>query len=97
MVPSSLADGDERRRAIQKQGGRRLPRTIDGGRPVVSSLLYRRAPFSLAMQAFEVSRARLDCAGNPAKAATKATTRKLLGILNAMLAASTEHQHRAWS
>ena len=78
-----------------KRSGRR---TIGGGRPVVRTMLYiaglhasRRDP------AFRAFRMRLEAAGKPVKAAIIATARKLLTVLNAMLASDTDYRPAAAS
>ena len=42
---------------------------------------------------FNAFRSRLEKAGKPVKAAITATARKLLGVLNAMLANGTDYRH----
>jgi transposase len=74
-------------------GKRSGHRKIGGGRPVVRTLLYiaalhasRRAPD------FKAFRMRLEQAGKPAKSTITATARKLLSVLNAMLATNTDYR-----
>lgn len=73
-----------------KRSGRRI---IGGGRPVVRTLLYiaalhasRRCPVFMAF------RSRLIAAGKPVKAAITATARKLLSVVNAMLANGVDYR-----
>lgn len=73
-----------------KRNGRR---TIGGGRPIVRTMLYiaalhasRRCPVFMAF------RSRLATAGKPTKAAITATARKLLSVLNAMLATHADYR-----
>lgn len=82
---------------IARDSGKRAGRrTIGGGRPVVRSMLYIAALHASRRCApFKTFRYRLEAAGKPAKAAITATARKLLGVLNAMLATGTDYQRDA--
>lgn len=74
-----------------KRSGRRA---IGGGRPVVRTMLYIAALHaSRHCAVFKAFRDRLQAAGKPVKVAITATARKLLGILNAMLANGTDYAH----
>lgn len=77
-------------------GTRSGRRTIGGGRPIVRTALYiaalhasRHCPHLAAF------RARLQAAGKPVKAAIIATARKLLTILNAMIATKSDYRQPA--
>jgi transposase len=82
---------------IARDSGKRCGRrTIGGGRPVVRTMLYiaalhasRRCPL------FKIFRNRLESTGKPAKLAITATARKLLGVLNAMLAKDADYRGAA--
>lgn len=82
---------------IARDSGKRLGRrTIGGGRPVVRTMLYIAALHaSRRCPVFNAFRSRLVAAGKPVKAAITATARKLLGVLNAMLATGTDYHHAA--
>jgi transposase len=67
------------------------PRAINGGRPVVRSMLYLAAlQASRRHPVFMAFRVRLQDQGRPPKAAIIAAARKLLTILNAMLRSQTD-------
>jgi transposase len=78
---------------IARDSGKRIGRrTIGGGRPIVRTMLYIAALHaSRRSVAFKVFRNRLETAGKPVKAAITATARKLLGVLNAMLAKEADY------
>jgi transposase len=68
-------------------------RTIGGGRRVVRTLLYIAALHaSRCDDTFRALRQRLQEAGKPTKLALVATARKLLGVLNAMLASGQDYR-----
>jgi transposase len=73
---------------VARDSGKRSgPRAIEGGRPVVRTMLYLAGLHaSRAGSHFRDFRDRLQRAGKPPKAAIIATARKLLVTLNAMLA-----------
>jgi transposase len=79
---------------VARDSGRRTPpRAIDGGRPVVRTILYLAAlQASRRCAAFKDFRDRLQAAGKPVKAALIATARKLLVTLNAMIASGTDYR-----
>lgn len=79
---------------ISRDSGRRQGRrTIGGGRPVVRAMLYIAALHaSRCCPIFNAFRSRLAAAGKPVKATIIATARKLLCVLNAMLAAGSEYR-----
>jgi transposase len=68
-------------------------RTIRGGRPVVRTLLYL-AAFQASRHdpTFRAFRTRLQQTGKPVKVAIVAIARKLLTVLNAMLANGTDYR-----
>jgi transposase len=80
---------------IARDSGQRTGRrTIGGGRPIVRTMLYIAALHASRRSAtFNAFRSRLEKAGKPVKAAITATARKLLGVLNAMLANGTDYRH----
>jgi transposase len=82
---------------IARDSGKRAGRrTIGGGRPVVRTMLYIAALHaSRRCAVFKAFRHRLESVGKPTKAAITATARKLLGVLNAMLATGTDYRHAA--
>jgi len=68
-------------------------RRIGGGRATVRAILYIAAlPASRLSQPFKTFRDRLKAVGKPTKVTRVATAHKLLDILNAMLAASTDYK-----
>ena len=70
--------------------GRRM---IRGGRPTVRTMLYIAALHaSRFCPTFRTFRSRLSDTGKPTKVVLTATAHKLLGVLNAMLASSTDFQ-----
>lgn len=77
---------------IARDSGKRFGRrTIGGGRPIVRTMLYIAALHaSRRCPVFKTFRSRLEAAGKPVKAAITATARKLLGVLNAMLASGAD-------
>ncbi len=76
-----------------KHNGRRR---IGGGRPIVRTMLYIAALHaSRRCDTFKTFRNRLESSGKPVKAAITATARKLLTVLNAMLAAGADFRHEA--
>lgn len=79
---------------IARDSGKRLGRrTIGGGRPIVRTMLYIAALHaSRRCPVFKTFRSRLAAAGKPVKAAITATARKLLCVLNAMLATGTDYR-----
>lgn len=80
---------------IARDSGKRAGRrTIGGGRPVVRTMLYIAALHaSRRSMDFSTFRNRLEANGKPRKAAITATARKLLGVLNAMLATDADYRH----
>ena len=73
-----------------KRAGRR---TIGGARPVVRTMLFIAGLHASRRDAtFRDFRLRLEAAGKPVQAAITATARKLLIVLDAMLAAGTDYQ-----
>lgn len=80
---------------IARDSGKRAGRrAIGGGRPVVRTMLYIAALHaSRRCAVFRAFRNRLENAGKPVKAAITATARKLLAVLNAMLATDTDYRH----
>jgi len=73
-----------------KRAGRRI---IGGGRPIVRTLLFIAALHASRRDArFQAFRQRLEQAGKSVKAAITATARKLLTVLNAMLAADADYR-----
>jgi transposase len=82
---------------IARDSGKRAGRrTIGGGRPVVRTMLYIAGLHASRRDAvFRAFRTRLEAAGKPVKAAITATARKLLTVLNAMLASHTDYQPTA--
>ena len=82
---------------IARDSGKRVGRrTIGGGRPVVRTMLYIAGLHASRRDAvFRAFRTRLEAAGKPVKAAITATARKLLTVLNAMLASQTDYQPTA--
>jgi transposase len=82
---------------IARDSGKRIGRrTIGGGRPIVRTMLYIAALHaSRRSVAFKAFRSRLETAGKPVKAAITATARKLLGVLNAMLAKGADYRDAA--
>jgi transposase len=82
---------------IARDSGKRIGRrTIGGGRPVVRTMLYIAALHaSRRSVAFKAFRNRLETAGKPVKAAITATARKLLSVLNAMLAKGADYRDAA--
>ena len=79
---------------IARDSGKRAGRrTIGGGRPIVRTMLYIAGLHASRRDtAFRDFRLRLEAAGKPVKAAITATARKLLTVLNAMLAAGTDYR-----
>lgn len=76
----------------QDSGKRAGRRTIGGGRPVVRTMLYIAGLRASRRDAnFKAFRTRLEATGKPVKVAITATARKLLTVLNAMLAAETDY------
>jgi transposase len=76
----------------QDSGKRAGRRTIGGGRPVVRTMLYIAGLHASRRDAnFKAFRTRLEATGKPVKVAITATARKLLTVLNAMLAAETDY------
>ena len=74
-------------------GTRSGRRTIGGGRPVVGTALYIAALHaSRHCPNLAAFRAKLQSGGKPVKAAITATARKLLAILNAMIATGTDYR-----
>lgn len=74
-------------------GKRQAARTIWGGRPVVRALLYVAAlQASRRDPTFKAFRTRLQGAGKPLRAALVATARKLVTVLNAMLAKAADYR-----
>ena len=82
---------------IARDSGKRAGRRrIGGGRPIVRTMLYIAALHaSRRCDTFKAFRNRLESSGKPVKAAITATARKLLTVLNAMLAASADFRHEA--
>jgi transposase len=82
---------------IARDSGKRAGRrTIGGGRPVVRTMLYIAGLHASRRDAvFRALRTRLEAAGKPVKAAITATARKLLTVLNAVLASHTDYQPTA--
>jgi transposase len=82
---------------IARDSGKRIGRrTIGGGRPVVRTMLYIAALHaSRRSVVFKAFRNRLEVAGKPVKAAITATARKLLSVLNAMLAKGADYRDAA--
>ncbi len=82
---------------IARDSGKRAGRrTIGGGRPIVRTMLYIAALHaSRRCPAFKEFRSRLENNGKPVKAAIIATARKLLAVLNAMLATGTDYSRAA--
>jgi transposase len=82
---------------IARDSGKRIGRrTIGGGRPIVRTMLYIAALHaSRRSVAFKAFRNRLETAGKPVKAAITATARKLLSVLNAMLAKGADYRDAA--
>ena len=80
---------------IARDSGKRVGRrTIGGGRPIVRTALYIAALHaSRRCPVFNAFRNRLVDAGKPVKAAITATARKLLEVLNAMLATGADYWH----
>ena len=79
---------------IARDSGKRAGRrTIGGGRPIVRTMLFIAGLHASRRDAtFRDFRMRLEAAGKPVKAAITATARKLLTVLNAMLAAGTDYR-----
>jgi transposase len=79
---------------IARDSGKRYGRrTIGGGRPVVRTMLYIAALHaSRRCPVFRAFRSRLAVAGKPVKAAITATARKLLSVVNAMLATGVDYR-----
>lgn len=79
---------------IARDSGKRAGRrTIGGGRPIVRTMLFIAGLHASRRDAaFKDFRLRLEAAGKPVKAAITATARKLLTVLNAMLAAGTDYR-----
>jgi transposase len=79
---------------IARDSGKRTGRrTIGGGRPIVRTMLYIAALHaSRRCPVFKDFRSRLESTGKPVKVAIIATARKLLGVLNAMLANGTDYR-----
>jgi transposase len=79
---------------ITRDSGKRAGRrTIGGGRPIVRTMLFIAGLHASRRDAiFRGFRLRLEAAGKPVKAAITATARKLLTVLNAMLAAGTGYR-----
>ena len=79
---------------IARDSGKHLgKRRIGGGRPTVRAILYIAALHASRLsQPFKAFRDRLKAAGKPTKVTLVATAHKLLDILNAMLAASTDYK-----
>jgi transposase len=76
-----------------KRAGRRI---IGGGRPIVRTMLFIAALHGSRHDAgLKAFRHRLESAGKPVKAAITATARKLLTVLNAMLAHDADYRHVA--
>ncbi len=74
-----------------KRAGRRI---IGGGRPIVRTMLYLATLHaSRCSKTFKDFRKHLQNAGKPVKVALTATARKLLSILNAMIAFDTVFRH----
>ena len=82
---------------IARDSGKRAGRRrIGGGRPIVRTMLYIAALHaSRRCHTFRAFRSRLESSGKPVKAAITATARKLLTVLNAMLAADADFRHEA--
>lgn len=82
---------------IARDSGRRSgPRSIGGGRPIVRTILYLAAlQASRRSPQFIHFRERLQAAGKSVKTALIATARKLVVVLNAMLASGTDYRHTA--
>lgn len=82
---------------IARDSGKRTGRRrIGGGRPIVRTMLYIAALHaSRRCDTFKAFRNRLESSGKPVKAAITATARKLLTVLNAMLAAGADFRHEA--
>ncbi len=82
---------------IARDSGKRTGRRkIGGGRAIVRTMLYIAALHaSRRCDTFKAFRNRLESSGKPVKAAITATARKLLTVLNAMLAASADFRHEA--
>ena len=82
---------------IARDSGRRSgPRSIGGGRPIVRTILYLAAlQASRRSPQFIHFRERLQAAGKSVKTAIIATARKLVVILNAMLASGTDYRPTA--
>lgn len=78
---------------VARDSGKRSgPRAIEGGRPVVRTILYLAGLHaSRASSTFNVFRRRLEGAGKRPKAAIIATARKLLVTLNAMIASGRRY------
>jgi transposase len=82
--------------AARDSGKRSGPRAIEGGRPVVRTILYLAGLHaSRASSSFGAFRSRLENAGKRPKAAIIATARKLLVTLNAMVATGTRYAPHA--
>ena len=79
---------------IARDSGRRSgPRSIGGGRPIVRTILYLAAlQASRRSPQFIHFRERLQAAGKSVKTAIIATARKLVVVLNAMLASGTDYR-----
>ena len=79
---------------IARDSGKHLgKRRIGGGRPTVRAILYIAALHASRLSPpFKAFRDRLKAAGKPTKVTLVATAHKLLDILNAMLAASTDYK-----
>ena len=77
---------------IARDSGQRAGRRIiGGGRPNVRTMLYLAALHaSRHSLAFGHFRRRLEAAGKPVKAALTATARKLLTVLNTMIASEAD-------
>jgi transposase len=82
---------------IARDSGRRSgPRSIGGGRPIVRTILYLAAlQASRRSPQFIHFRERLQAAGKSVKTAIIATARKLVVVLNAMLASGTDYRPTA--
>jgi transposase len=82
---------------IARDSGRRSgPRSIGGGRPIVRTILYLAAlQASRRFPQFIHFRERLQAAGKSVKTAIIATARKLVVVLNAMLASGTDYRPTA--
>ena len=82
---------------IARDSGRRSgPRSIGGGRPIVRTILYLAAlQASRRSPQFIHFRERLQAAGKSVKTAIIATARKLVVVLNAMLASGTDYHPTA--